>query len=348
VLDADIAKCFDRINHEALLQKLNIKGKVRQQIKAWPKSGVIDTGAFTATSLGTPQGGVISTLLANIALHGLENTLKEYAKTIDWKKKNGSQHSWQNKTKSLSFIRYADDFVVIHEDKLVVQRCREIISDWLSGIGLQLKPEKTRLTHTLLPELSEDGFAGFDFLGHHIQQYPAGKYRSPRDTKGRILGYKTLITPTKEASKVHQEQIGRIIRKHRSSPQAALIKDLNPVIRGWASYYANSDIKNVGESSKQDNLTYLKLRRWAKYRCGNSKDGHKKYWTTIGGNNWVFATKKGDGNPLWLLTHSEIACSSNNYVKVKGEKSPYDCDSVYWSTRLGEHPEMPSRKARVA
>ena len=347
VLDADIAKCFDRINHDVLLQKLNIKGKVRQQIKAWLKSGVIDQGAFTATSEGTPQGGVISPLLANVALHGLESTLKEYARTIDLKNKYGRQESWQNKIKSLSFIRYADDFVVIHEDKLVVQGCREIISDWLSGIGLQLKPEKTRLTHTLKHDLSEDGKAGFDFLSHHIQQYPAGKYRSPKDSAGRILGYRTLITPTKEASKVHQEQIGRLIKKHRSSPQVALIKDLNPVIRGWASYYANSDIKTVGESSRQDKLTYLKLRRWAKYRCGNINDGHKKYWTTIGGNNWVFATRKGDANPLRLLAHNDTTCSSNDYVKVKGDKSPFDGDLVYWSSRLGTHPEMPSRKAKL-
>ena len=347
VLDADIAKCFDRINHKALLQKLNIKGKVRQQIKSWLKSGVIDQGAFTATSEGTPQGGVISPLLANVALHGLENTLMEYARTIDLKNKYGRQESWQNKVKSLSFIRYADDFVVIHENKLVVQGCREIISDWLSGIGLQLKPEKTRLTHTLHPEWSEDGKAGFDFLSHHIQQYPAGKYQSPKDTQGRILGYKTLITPTKEASKVHQEQVGRLIKKHRSSPQVALIKDLNPVIRGWASYYANSDIKTVGELTKQDYLTYLKLRRWAKYRCGNISDGHKKYWTTIGGNNWVFATRKGDANPLRLLAHNDTVCSSNDYVKVKGDKSPFDGDLIYWSSRLGTHPEMPSRKAKL-
>lgn len=347
VLDADIAKCFDRINHEALLQKLNIKGKVRQQIKAWLKSGVIDQGAFTATSEGTPQGGVISPLLANIALHGLENTLMGYARTIDRKNKNGHQESWQSKVKSLSFIRYADDFVVIHENKLVVQRCREIISDWLSGIGLQLKPEKTRLTHTLYPELSEDGIAGFDFLGHHIQQYPAGKYRSPKDSLGRILGYKTLITPTKEASKVHQEKVGRLIKKHRSMPQWALIKNLNPVIRGWASYYANSDVKAVGEFSKQDYLTYLKLRRWAKRRCESSSDGHKKYWTIIGGNNWVFATRNGDANPLRLLAHNDTACSSNDYVKVKGDKSPFDGDTVYWSSRLGIHPEMPNRKAKL-
>ncbi len=347
VLDADIAKCFDRINHEKLLQKLRTKGKVRQQLKAWLKSGVIDQGAFTATSEGTPQGGVISPLLANIALHGLEETLKQYAETLDIRYNTGRMRSYRDKRKSLSVIRYADDFVVLHKDKAVIQRCREIISDWLAGIGLELKPEKTRLTHTLYPELSEDGKAGFDFLSHHIQQYPAGKYRSNKNAEGRILGFNTLITPSKKASKVHQEQVGRIIRKHRSSPQAALIKDLNPVIRGWTSYFTNSDSQTVGELSKQDRLTYLKLRRWAKRRCGNISDGHTKYWTSIDDNNWVFATRSGEANPLRLLLHRESSSSSTDYVKVKGDKSPFDGDLVYWSSRLGTHPEMPHRKAKL-
>jgi RNA-directed DNA polymerase len=204
-LDADIAKCFDRINHLALLQKLNIKGNVRQQIKAWLKSGVIDQGAFTATSEGTPQGGVISPLLANIALHGLETVLKQFATTLKLRYPNGESMRTKDKVSSLNIIRYADDFVVLHEEKTVVQRCRDIISEWLIGIGLELKPEKTRLTHTLKPELSEDGIAGFDFLGHHIQQYPTGKYRSNTNAQGRILGFKTLITPSKKASKAHPE-----------------------------------------------------------------------------------------------------------------------------------------------
>ena len=345
VLDADIAKCFDCIDHEALLNKLNMKGKVRQQIKAWLKSGVIDQRAFTATSEGTPQGGVISPLLANVALHGMEEMLKEFAKTIDLQDNRGRQQGWQNKVQSLSIIRYADDFVVLHDNKAVVQRCRELISEWLSVVGLELKPEKTRLTHTLNPEWSEDGKAGFDFLGHHIQQFPVGKYRSNTNAYGKILGFNTLITPSKKAIQAHLEEIGRLITKHRSSPQSALIKDFNPVIRGWTSFYTNSDAQTVGELARQDHLTYLKLRRWAKSRCGNSKDGAEKYWTSIGGNNWVFATREGKANPFRLLKHSEFSCSSTDYVKVKGDKSPYDGDLVYWSSRMGKHPEMPNRKA---
>lgn len=346
VLDADIAKCFDRIDHKAVLQKLGTKGKIRQQIKSWLKSGVIDHGVFTATSEGTPQGGVISPLLANIALHGLENRIKQAFPTMS----HSGRETWFHKKgvefKTPNVIRYADDFVVLHENKAVVQGCREIISEWLIDIGLELKPEKTRLAHTLNPELSEDGKAGFDFLSFHIRQYPAGKYRSDKNTRGKLLGFITLITPSKKASKAHQEQVGKLILKHRSSPQAALIKDLNPVIRGWASYYSSSDAQSVGELSRQDNLTYLKLRRWAKTRCGSSSKGSTKYWTTQGTRNWVFATREGN-NPLRLLRHSDTNCSAVDYEKVKGDKSPYDGDTVYWSKRMGKHPEMPSRKAKL-
>jgi len=344
VLDADIAQCFDRINHNELLKRLGHKGKVKKQISAWLKSGVIDLGVFTAISEGTPQGGVISPLLANIALHGLEQLINKdfpcmsHTGRITWFHKKGEEFNSPN------IIRYADDFVVLHEDKTVVQRCREIISEWLHGIGLELKPEKTRLTHTLNNNLSEDGKAGFDFLGHHIQQYQVGKYQSPKNTLGKKLGYRTIITPTKKASKVHLEKIKSIILKYRSSPQAALILELNPVIRGWSNFYANSDIKTGGESSRQDNLTYLKLRRWAKRRCKSSKAGYQKYWHSQGGKNWVFSTGI-DANSTRLQLHNDVACSSTSYVKVKGDKSPYDGDLVYWSSRMGKHPEMPNREA---
>ncbi len=347
VLDTDIAQCFDRINHNELLKRLGHQGIVKKQIAAWLKSGVIDQGVFTAISEGTPQGGVISPLLANIALHGLEQIISKefpymsHTSRETWFHKKGEEFSTPN------IIRYADDFVILHSDKTVVQRCRELISEWLHGIGLELKPEKTRLTHTFNNELSEDGKAGFDFLGHHIQQYPEGKYRSSKRTNGELTGFVTLITPTKKASKVHLEKIKSIILKHRSSPQAALISELNPVIRGWSNYYSNSDIKSVGESSRQDNLTYLKLRRWAKRRCkGKINAGHQKYWHSKGGKNWVFSTGT-DENSLRLHLHSEVACSSTDYVKVKGDKSPYDGDLVYWSSRMGKHPEMPNREAHL-
>ena len=176
-----------------------MRGKIRQQIKAWLKSGVIDQKVFTAISEGTPQGGVISPLLANIALHGIEQMLMDYAKSLDIRRKDkpNSQVSWQTKVKQLTFVRYADDFVVIHHDLKVIQRCRELISEWLKDIGLELKPSKTRIAHTLKPEKSEDGTAGFDFLGYNIRQFPAGKYVSARNRYKGALGFNTFITPNK-------------------------------------------------------------------------------------------------------------------------------------------------------
>lgn len=344
VLDADIAKCFDCINHTALLQKLNHRGKVRQQIKSWLKSGVIDQGAFTPTSDGTPQGGVISPLLANIAVHGLENMLTDYAKTIKLRYPSGKAASWQTKVKSLTFIRYADDFVVIHQDLNVIQKCKELISNWLSDIGLELKPSKTRIAHTLKGEQSQDGIPGFNFLGYNIRQFPTGKYKSPKHPHGFLLGFRTLITPSKESCRKHQENIRKVVREHKKSPQAVLISKLNPIIRGWCNYYKFSDANTMKVFSKQDFLVMQKLRAWGINRCGNYSKAYKKYLHRID-NRIYFATGNESSSPLRLLFHDTFSSSSTEYVKVKGDKSPYDGDLIYWSTRMGRSAEMPQNKA---
>ena len=343
VLDADIAKCFDRINHEALLHKLNHQGKVRRQVKAWLKSGVIDFKRYLATNEGTPQGGVASPLLANIALHGLVEHLYEYIISVPLRFPSGKLMSKRNRLCSLTVIRYADDFVVLHSDKKIILECQKLISSWLNDIGLELKPSKTRLAHTLLPEESEDGIAGFNFLGFNISQRLAGKYVSAKNPQGKILGFNTLIIPTKDGEKRHQDKIGKILKENINASQAEIISLINPIIRGWTNYYKNSDAKSQRVLSRQDHLTFLKLRRWAKRSCkSKASKGLRKYWRQIANKKWVFATK---GNSFKLLEHQEFAGSSNKYVKVKGEKSPYDGDLVYWSSRMGRHPEMPQRKA---
>ncbi|MEH2302371.1 group II intron reverse transcriptase/maturase [Nostoc sp.] len=227
VLDADIAKCFDRINQGELLRKLNTFPTLRRQINSWLKSGVMDGKQLFPTSEGTPQGGVISPLLANIALHGMEERMKQVAEKLPGDK--------QNNRNSLSLIRYADDFVIIHKDLTVVQRCKEIISDWLNGMGLELKPSKTRLTHTLSEHNGQD--VGFNFLGFHVRQYPVGKYNTGCNSQGKPLGFKTLIKPSKEKLKVHYNRIAKVIDQHKAASQSALIVHLNPIIRGWANYY---------------------------------------------------------------------------------------------------------------
>ncbi len=344
VLDADISQCFDRIDHKALLLKLNVNGKIKQQIKAWLKSGAIDSGSFIATNAGTPQGGVLSPLLANIALHGLENLISLEFPSNSSGKVRGSKAKFGCEVQKPTFIRYADDFVVLSESKAVIIRCQEIIKEWLKGIGLELKPEKTRIAHTLYPHLSADGNAGFDFLGHHIQQHPAGKYCDNKNSQGINLGFITLITPSKKAIETHKLKIKSIITKNKSKSQAELIKDLNPVIRGWARYYRVSDAGTTGDFSRLDRILYLRLRRWAKRQTGSTNKGHQKYWHTISERKWVFATRPSS-DALELVTYIEVHSSVNDYVKVLAAKSPYDGDLIYWSQRLSKHPQMPSRKS---
>jgi RNA-directed DNA polymerase len=342
VLDADISMCFDKIDHKRLLEKLNTYPTLRRQIRAWLKAGVMDGKELFPTSEGTPQGGVISPLLANIALHGMENRIKELAKEFDMRDEKGHLVGISTRRKSVSLIRYADDFVIIHESLTVVQRCREIISEWLKDMGLEIKPSKTRLIHTL--DEFEDNKPGFDFLGFNIRQFKAGKHTSGKNTHKEILGFSTIITPSKDSQKRHYTKIKEVINNHIAKPQAILIKNLNPIIRGWCNFFI------IGCPTKifyrMDYLLYWKLRRWAKKRHPKKNEYwiSEKYWKKLGIKNWAFATRS-ENNPLTLVEHGSH--KSQQHVKVKGEASPYDGNLVYWSTRMGRHPEMPKRTASL-
>ncbi len=349
VLDADISKCFERINHSKLLEKLALQGKVRQQIKAWLTSGVLDNRVFEVTQQGTPQGAVISPLLANIALDGIEKVLEEYALTLNHLRfPCGVKYSRKDKIKSLTYIRYADDFVVIHEEQAVVENCKRLIAEWLATWGLELKPSKTRITHTLKANWSSDAQAGFDFLGFHIRQYSRGKHKSDFNTnpnQPEPLGFDTLITPTKKNIKLHYDKLAAIIDSHRHKSQGQLIEKLNPVIQGWTNYYRFSDVKTTGILSNLKNLVYGKLRSWGRSKTGSLNAAHQKYWRLQGKDNWVFSTE-GE-NPFQLMKHTEVQCSSISYRKVKGDSSPYNGKAVYWSQRRGKYPETPMRIAKL-
>jgi len=195
ILDADIAKCFDRINHDFLLSKIHCPSSLKRDIKQWLKAGVLDNGVFEETETGTPQGGVISPLLANIALEGMTRLIETL-----FPKKKGNQ---------AVLIRYADDFVVISPSLEIIEQCKTAISEWLKPIGLELKQEKTRVCHTLNP-IEYNGKTeepGFDFLGFNIRQYPAGKYKAGKICKGISKTFLTHIKPSQKAVKAHTEAI---------------------------------------------------------------------------------------------------------------------------------------------
>lgn len=339
ILDADIRKCFDRINHQKLLEKLAFgKGKFHKQMKSWLESGVVDQDVFTETEAGTPQGGVVSPLLANIALHGMEEMLNDLMDTIPLRTPSGTSMGRRDKRRSLSIIRYADDFVVMHYDREVIIKCKAAIQNWLKDIGLELSEEKTRITHSL--ELTEEDKTlfqvakpGFNFLGFTIRQFRS-KY-----VIGQINGISTYITPSEKSCKVHQDKLGLLIRQSKNLSQEVLIKKLNPVIIGWSRYFGLSDASFCGDLQKMDYLLYLKLRRWAKRKTGSSSAGSQKYWKSYDG--WSF---EADG--IKLAKHTDYAKSIKTYVKVIGERSPFDGNEIYWAARLGSNP-MISRSQSI-
>ena len=320
VLDADISKCFDRINHDALLGKIG-QSPYRRLIKQWLKSGVLDNNQFLKSVEGTPQGGVISPLLANIALHGMEERLMEFAKTLGMKDNKGRQIGQREKISSLSLIRYADDFVILHKDIKVVLQAKTVIQQWLNQVGLELKPEKTKIAHTL--EEYEGNKPGFDFLGFTIRQWKV---------KSTKLGFKTLIKPSSKSIKTHYRKLADICDTHKNVSTKALIAKLNPVIRGWTNYFSAVVSKEI--FNKVDDLLWKRLWRWASRRHPNKSANwvKKKYFPKISDTrNWVF----NDGECI-LNLHSDVPIV--RHVKVKGNKSPYDGDWTYWSNRVGKYP----------
>jgi RNA-directed DNA polymerase len=326
VLDADIKGCFDNINHQKLLDKIKTYPTLRKQIKAWLKAGIIDKGVFEKSRAGTPQGGTLSPLLANIALHGMENSLKEIIAGIQ---PIGRHKSRRDRMKALSAIRYADDFVILHEDIKVIQVCKNYIQEWLKDIGLELKPSKTRITHTL--HEYEGNKPGFDFLGFNIRHYETSRNKAGKDTAGRPKTYASLVKPSKESIKKHYEKVAEIIDSHVSLRQEALIGKLNPVIRGWTNYFATENSSEVFKYLK--NLTYLKLVRWARKRHPNkpAKWLQQKYWGRVGNKNWAF--KWGE---LTLREHTDTRIVK--HIKIREDKSPFDGDEEYWKTRYSKDP----------
>lgn len=323
VLDADIAGCFDHIDHQALLGKLHTYPAMRRLVKGWLKAGVMDAGELSLTEAGTPQGGVVSPLLANIALYGMEEALLTAC--------IGEKRTQWALRKAPTLIRYADDFVVLHPNSEIVIKARHIIATWLKGIGLELKPSKTRFSHTLN---EYQGNVGFDFLGSTLRQFPVGKTHTGA-YMGRPLGFKTITTPSKEGVQRHLQEFRKILQKSHSLPQEKLIDQLNPVIRGWAMYYRTVTAKK--QLAACDHHLFLML--WQKMTRKHSNKGARwvkeKYWREIKGDTWTYATSEG---PEQCVLRRHAAIPIKRHVKVKGKASPYDGNLLYWAKRLKDHP----------
>jgi RNA-directed DNA polymerase len=328
VLDADIAKCFDRIDHAALLRKTAAPPPLSRLLRRWLQAGVLDQGIFAETEAGTPQGAVLSPVLANIALHGLETHLRAQfpAKARCGQVGERVEVRWKPQV-----IKYADDFVVFHRETTVIQHCQRLAEEWLQGVGLALNQEKTRIVHTLE---TPGGQAGFNFLGCEIRPYPVSRYNATH-------GFKTLIRPSQDAIKRHDAQLAAIIAQHKAARQANLIGVLNPVMAGWSNYY--SAVVSKATFQRLDHQRYVKLARWARSRHPR-KSRHwiaQRYWRTDQGHGWVFATKNG----LTLNQHGDVPMV--RHAKVRDLASPFDGDWRYWAARRGRDPGIPRRVATL-
>lgn len=316
VLEADIKGCFDNINHEKLLEKLCGTNTLKRMIRQMLKAGCMDNQVFSNTEIGTPQGGIISPLLANIALDGLETHLK-----TELKKKYTYKEIGQG---AFRLVRFADDFVVLNSNKEVIVDAKRITKQWLAERGLELKTSKTKITHS-----SE----GFDFLGFNIRHYHDNydhfmcKNRSLESSK--LKDFKLLIKPSKKTIKKHSHAIKELLRSTRAATQDDVIKKLNPIIKGWANYH-----KNVVSSeifARQDYIVFQQLWAWSKRRHTNKSKRWivKKYFRTIGKRKWCFATSVNV-----LTKHSDTKII--RHVMVKTGKSYYDGDETYWANRLSK------------
>ena len=286
VVEGDIKGCFDHISHEWLMENVPMDKKVLRQFL---KAGYMQQGAWNATEEGTPQGGIISPILANMALDGIDDLLDErYHKTRSGRKDN----SLAAKTK-VNLTRYADDFVITAKTEVIAEEVRDLVAKHLSERGLELSEEKTLITHI------DDGF---DFLGWNFRKY-----------KGKLI-----IKPSKESVNSFLRDVHRtILRQCGSWAQEDLIRILTPKIRGFAAYHRHICASKT--FATVDNCIYRMLYRWAKRRHPNKSGRWRdlKYWTRVGSRRYIFG-KADCYLPCmrWqhIVRHPVLRCGENPYV----------------------------------
>jgi RNA-directed DNA polymerase len=301
VVDADIEGAFDNIDHEHLLKTIGpVPG--RALVYQWLKAGYVDRGVFHPTNAGTPQGGVISPLLANIALHGLEDAM-------------GVTHNNRGEICSKrAVVKYADDLVVFCESREDALVALDDLSVWLAERGLKLSREKTRVVH-----LTE----GFDFLGFNVRHFPA-------PTTSRT-GYKLLIKPSKASVQRIRTELRQEWQRLRGHPIVDVIKALNPIIRGQANYFrvgvASETFRSLDDWMFRREFQWVRHTHPKKRWCWRSA----QYWGRIThrGDRWVFGDKQ-TGVFLWKFSWFPI----ERHVLVKGRASKDDPGlASYWATR---------------
>jgi RNA-directed DNA polymerase len=278
VFNADIEGAFDHVNQAAVLEKLQTYPALRQVISAWLTAGVMDGHSYSPSETGIAQGGILSPLLMNVALHGMEAVVAD-----------GSTSRRAREQPLL--VRYADNFVILHANLKELQQAVRRLRHWLATLGLHLHAHKTRLTHTLTPF---QGQVGFDFLGFHIRQ-ESGANTSLRKPVSQedVLELKTIVAPSAEAAQRHLAAIDHRVQQLQTAPQARVIKGLHPLIASWSAYY--NGVVPVATMSRYDELLEQRLLRWAgKRHPGKEREWLlTRYWHAVGKQKRRFSTHDG-------------------------------------------------------
>jgi RNA-directed DNA polymerase len=323
VIEGDIKGCFDHINHEAItntLKEWQVTESITHSITQMLKSKICFDGNLVDSETGTPQGGVISPLLANVALTTLDEYCQQFGRIY---KMNGKKHLVS------PIIRYADDFIILCENEEMARIVKEKVTQHLKEqLGLELSKEKTHITH-----ISK----GFSFLGFNFRKYDVDQmkrtHRPKKNRKQLTFGNKRneqviLIKPQAEKVDNLRYKVKKVLKRCNGSSQLAVINQLNPIIMGWGMYYRH--VVSSKTYNKLDHEIWYKLYQWSrkKHLSRPTKWIVSRYFGSRE-RRWDFADKKTKK----VLTRLS-AIPIKRFIKVRSDQRVYDVKAgEYWEMR---------------
>jgi RNA-directed DNA polymerase len=292
ILEADIEGCFDNISHEWLMKHIPMDKRI---LREWLNAGFMSRKVFHPTEHGTPQGGIISPILANMTLDGLEKLISDRYPV--------KRMSPDGEFPKVNLVRYADDFITTARTReMLEEEIIPLIKDFLAERGLKLSAEKTKITHI------DDGF---DFLGQSIRKYNG----------------KLLIRPSQTSIERFLKTIRKFMKENKTRPQDILILALNPKIKGWCQYHRHVASKRTFR--KIGHELWKACWHWAKSRhLSKGKQWIKdKYFIHDGKRDWCFSSKiqnKRVWNKESITLYAPERIPIKRHIKIKSECNPYD------------------------